>query len=365
MKILFTFFNPSGGMQTLNRVRCQALHDRGVECHLLYTHPGKGQQNIPNIQTYITNNDDEIRGLLTREAFDLIVVCTDIYLAERFRRFGYKGPLVFEVQGLGTLDEAEQVISNFNERIHKLTDALLYPETTHLQTLFKGGFPSIPQYCFDNPIDCDQFGYTNYPAKSFPILGWVGRIQTNKNWREFLQIGQRLLAIHPELYLWIFQDDTLFEPEQKESFEQFVAETGISSRLISHSNVPHGQMADYMSIIGDSGGLLCSTSILEGFGYAVAEAMLCRCPVLTTDSDGIRRLVINNHTGKIYTRGQLDEAVNAALSLMHDPALRDRIRMNGEWHIRNNLSSGLYADRFLQMSHQLMRRRSKIERRWS
>lgn len=120
-----------------------------------------------------------------------------------------------------------------------------------------------------------------------------------------------------------------------------------------------------MSIIGDSGGLLLSTSILEGFGYAVAEAMLCRCPVLTTDSDGVRRLVINNHTGKIYTRGQLDEAVNAALSLMDDPALRARIRMNGEWHIRTNLSSELYADRFLQMYHQLMGRRIQIERRWS
>lgn len=135
--------------------------------------------------------------------------------------------------------------------------------------------------------------------------------------------------------------------------------------MISYSNIPHEQMADYMSIIGDSGGLLLSTSILEGFGYAVAEAMLCRCPVLTTDSDGVRRLVINNHTGKIYTRGQLDEAVVAALSLMDDQALRARIRMNGEWHIRTNLSSELYADRFLQMYHQLMGRRIHIERRWS
>lgn len=108
-----------------------------------------------------------------------------------------------------------------------------------------------------------------------------------------------------------------------------------------------------MSIIGDSGGLLLSTSILEGFGYAVAEAMLCRCPVLTTDSDGIRRLVIHNYTGKIYQRGQLDEAVNAALSLMHDPLLREEIRGNGERHIQTNLSSELYADRFLQMIQQV------------
>lgn len=355
MKILFTFYNPSGGMQTLNRVRCQALYTRGVECHLLYTHHGKGQQNIRNIPTHITNSDGEIRDLLAREAFDLIVVCTDIYLAERIRAFGYKRPLIFEVQGLGTLNEAEQVIESFSERIHRLIDGLLYPETAHLQTLLQSRFPSIPQYCFDDPVDCVTFGYSNYPAKQYPIIGWVGRIQTNKNWREFLQIGQRLLAIHPELYLWIFQDDTLFEPDQKESFEQFIAETGISSRLISYSNIPHELMADYMSIIGDSGGLLLSTSILEGFGYAVAEAMLCRCPVLTTDSDGIRRLVIHNHTGKIYQRGQLDEAVNAALSLMHDPLLREEIRGNGERHIRTNLSSELYADRFLQMLQQVVK----------
>lgn len=355
MKVLFTFYNPSGGMQTLNRVRCHALSLRGMECQLLYTHYGKGQQNIRNIQTHITVTDDEIRDLLAREAFDLIVVCTDIYLAEKIRGFGYNGPLVFEVQGLGTLNEAEQVIDNFSERIHRLIDALLYPETVHLQTLLKSRFPSIPQYCFDDPVDCVNFEYSDYPAKQYPIIGWVGRIQANKNWREFLQIGQRLLAIHPELYLWMFQDDTLFEPEQKESFDQFVAQTGISSRLISYSNIPHEQMADYMSMIGDSGGLLLSTSILEGFGYAVAEAMLCRCPVLTTDSDGIRRLVIHNKTGKIYKRGHLNEAVNAALSLMHDPCLRAEIRGNAESHIRTNLSSELYADRFLQMVQQVMK----------
>lgn len=41
MKVLFTFFNPSGGMETLNRVRCAALTARGIECHMLYTHNGE------------------------------------------------------------------------------------------------------------------------------------------------------------------------------------------------------------------------------------------------------------------------------------------------------------------------------------
>lgn len=354
MKLLFTFFNPSGGMETLNRTRCQALSEYGVECHLLYTHNGEGRKNVRNIPMLITNKDAEIRDLLERVAFDLIVVCTDIDLAERIRSFGYTGLLVFEVQGLGILSEAEQIIEEFAERIHQHPDALLYPETAHLQTLFQKKFPSIPQFSFDDPVNCVQFEYTSYPIKNHPIIGWVGRISANKNWKEFLRIGKNMIDIYPEMYLWMFQDETLYEPEEKESFDQLVAASGISSRLIRYSNIPHEQMADYMSMIGDSGGFLCSTSILEGFGYAVAEAMLCRCPVLSTDSDGIRRLVVHNKTGIIYARGNVEEAVEAGMTLMNNQNLRAKIRRNGERHIRKNLSSSVYANRFIQMYQQLI-----------
>lgn len=350
MKVLFTFFNPSGGMETLNRVRCEALTTtRGIECHLLYTHHGEGRKNIRKIPVHILSSDDAIRHLLDTEQFDLIVVCTDITLAQRIRMLGYTGLLVFELQGLGQIEEARAVIADFSGRICQYADALLYPETAHLRQLLKEYLPAMPHFCFDDPVGLLHFEYTAYPARPFPVLAWIGRIQANKNWKEFLQIGLELLRSQPELYLWMFQDDTLFDPEEKEAFDQFVAETGIGSKLILYSNIPHEHMADYLSIVGDSGGLLCSTSILEGFGYAVAEAMLCRCPVLSSDSDGIRRLVIPNRTGKIYSSGQVNEAVSAALSLMHNPSLRASIRREAEKHIRKNLNPQLYVTRFLKM----------------
>lgn len=357
MKVLFTFFNPSGGMETLNRARCRILSQWGAECHMLYTHPGEGRKNIRNIPVHMISSDGEIQDLLEKEKFDLIVVCTDIGLAVRFRELGYRGLLIFELQGLGLLEEARKIIAEFAARISEHADALLYPETEHLQQLLFEECPTLPHFCFDNPVDNMNFEYTAYPVREHPVVGWVGRLQKNKNWREFLQIGQRLLREYPEMYLWIFQDNTLYDPEEKEGFDQFVAESGLSSRLILYSNIPHEQMADYMSIIGDSGGLLCSTSILEGFGYAVAEAMLCRCPVLSTDSDGIRRLVIHNQTGKIYNRGQVDDAVSAALTLMQDQSLRNSIRTQAEQHIREQLAPGLYAERFMAMYNDLKKDR--------
>lgn len=353
MKILFTFYNPSGGMETLNRIRCEALAVQGIECHLLYTHPGEGQKNIRNIPVHLIRSDEALKSLLADHTFDLIVVCTDIELAVRIRQHGYTGLLVFELQGLGQIDEARAVVADFAGRIRLYTDALLYPETAHLRQLLREYLPEMPHYCFDDPVGLANFQYVAYPARKFPVLAWVGRLQANKNWKEFLQIGLQLLKYQPQLYLWMFQDDTLFDPEERAAFEQFVAEKGLASRLILYSNVPHEHMADYMSIIGDSGGLLCSTSILEGFGYAVAEAMLCRCPVLSSDSDGIRRMIIHNQTGKIYRVGQISEAVTAAASLMFDLPMRASIRRKGEQHIRRNLNPELYVSRFLQMHKSL------------
>lgn len=356
MKALFTFFNPSGGMETLNRARCRILTARGVECHLLYTHWGEGRKNITNIPVHMIRTDEEIKALLDREQFDLIVVCTDIDLAVRIRRLGYAGLLIFELQGLGVLEEAKAIIADFSGRICTHTNALLYPVTAHLKMLLREQCPGLPHFCFDNPVDPLNFEYTAYPPREYPVLGWVGRIQKNKNWREFLLIGESLLKVRPELYLWIFHDDTLSDPDEQAEFDQLVTNAGLTSRLILYSNIPHHQMADYMSIIGDSGGLLCSTSILEGFGYSVAEAMLCRCPVLSTDSDGIRRLLLNGKTGRIYRRGHVEEAVSEALSLMYNHNFRNFIRKAAEQHVRKKFAPEQYANRFMSMYYHLAKK---------
>ncbi|MEC0240890.1 glycosyltransferase family 4 protein [Paenibacillus dokdonensis] len=354
MKILFTFFNPSGGMETLNRIRSNALKDHGIESHLLYNIDGEGRQNIKDIRTIVTSDSDTIRNLIEQEKYDAVIVCSDIHMLVQIRSFGYGGRLIFEFQGLGTPEEATQILQNFKDPINRHADALLYPRTAHLRRLMRSFFPDIQQYCFDDPLDCKNFGYTAYPQKAYPIIGWIGRIQANKNWREFLQMGQRLIRLHPGLSLWLFDDDTLSDSAELTGYHQILeADPLLSSRLFRYSNIPHELMADYLSIIGDSGGLLVSTSIREGFGYAVAEAMLCRCPVLSTDSGGVRRFIFHNRTGKFYTRGNLDEAVKEALSLMINIPLRNRLIQSAEMHIHKHFSADLYAEHFIAMLYRL------------
>lgn len=354
MKLLFTFFNPSGGMETLNRIRGQALTEAGHEVHLLYTSGGEGRKNITDLPVHILSDPAASGQHVLAGGYDAIVVCTDIWTMEHIREAGYRGRIVFEVQGLGRIEEARAVMAEFSGHIRRHADGLLFPRTDHLVALMKQHLPDVPQFCFDNPLDTSGFGYVAYPPKPYPIVGWIGRITANKNWREFIAIGERLLAANPSIYLWMFGDATLFEPLEQEAFELWLASSPYAERLIRHSNVPHGQMADYLSLIGDSGGLLCSTSHLEGFGYAVAEAMLCRCPVLSSDSDGIRRFVQPEATGMLYPVGQVDIAVRRALELMNDRQRRERIRERGQAHIRATFSKEAYAKRFGGMLKKVM-----------
>ena len=344
MKLLFSFYMPSGGMGTLNRIRRDAFHMLGHDCRLLYTTQHQEPDDI-----YLTK-------LFERETFDLVTVSSDYTLLEKIRKSGYTGPLIYEVQGYGPPDEGEKVMVSAKRFIETYADAVLYPRTGHLSRLFRQHIPSLPHYSFDNPLDSVTMRYRKYPPKQFPIIGWVGRIEYNKNWMELLELVSRLVPVYPELSVWMFGDAKLDNQWERSQFNARVKALGLTRHMIRHSNVPNDLMADYYSIIGDSGGFLCSTSILEGFGYAVCEAMLCRCPVLSSSSDGVNRMITHKKTGMLYPSGDTDIAYQMARTLMEDLPLRQRIRRAGMLHIRSRFRPERYVDSFVGMAAELQRR---------
>lgn len=355
MAILFTFFVPSGGIETLNRQRLYALSQKGISCHFLYTQEGTGLQNKVDAPIFVTNNDQEIMEIIKKENYDAIVVSSDLLLLKKIRESGYTGSLIYEVQGLGFNKEyAEQfVINHAYPILHSDCDAILYPKTPHLISVFEKYFPAKKKFCFHNCFNTGEFQYQVHPKQSNPIIGWVGRIEENKNWKDFLLIGAELIKENPSIQLWMFEDNTLGEKSERVAFEHRIDELNLRQNLTIYANQPHYKMAEYFSIIGDSGGFLCSTSKVEGFGYAVLEAMVCRCPVLSTDSDGVRSFIIHNVTGKFFELGNINQAVKEAKELMLDIQLKEKIRQQGVEHIKEHFSPEKYAENFLNMIYSL------------
>lgn len=349
MKVLFTFYVPSGGVETLNRLRCKALKEIGIEGHLLYLENGSGLQNISGIPVYISPTDNELQTLLMTQEYDAIVTTSDYLMTLRLRQIGYIGPILYEIQGLGTRDQAEQALNEAEPILRDFCQGMLMPPTPHLVELATKICPTIPRYIFSNPVDTDTFLPLNVKAPNRPIIAWIGRLEANKNWELFLHIAHSLILVKPELLFWMFLDDKLSSEAERNSFWEIVQLRGLSEHIRVISNAPHASMPEYLSLIGESGGLLLSTSHLEGFGYAVAEAISCRCPVLSTDSDGVRLFIRHNETGKFFAMGDVSGAVKEILELMDNHSLREMIRRNGQDYISRLMSPQQYAANFHQM----------------
>ena len=354
MNILFVFYVPSGGVETLNRQRCKALKKYNVNAHCLYYENRKKNMNDHGTQTFVTNDDHEIKKILDEGNYSLIVIVSDFQALPRFRSLGYQGKMIIEIQGYGPKSTAKSALTDAIPLVNNYAAGFLNPKTPHIVQLLDEIYPSLPKFSFNNCFDINQFSYKDVPTSHHPNIAWIGRIEDNKNWREFLKIGSELIHNHnSNIRLHMFEDPTLSEAKERAQFEKLIKQLDLEKHLFLHANVPNDQMAVYFSMIGESGGFLCSTSKVEGAPYSLLEAMSCKCPVLTTDSDGVRSSIIHNKTGKYYTLGDVTEAVKEAKELMTDSQLREKIRKDAFEHVKVNFNPDLYCVNFISMIQSL------------
>jgi glycosyltransferase involved in cell wall biosynthesis len=338
-------------MDTLNRTRVKALRSVGIESYLLYFQRGSGSANhSTDIPVFYTTQPDEIQYILQYYSFDAIVLTSFYAQLELFRKSGFTKPIIFENQGFGPFEQAHQAMVNAQPFLDAHANALLYPRTPHIEASLSALYPHKFHFSFSNPFDSDLFGYRSNPKIPTPILAWIGRLCDNKNWRDFLRLGAEVAKSVPNVVLWMFSDPDIVEPGEPEHLHAMTIELGLHHRITHYHNIPHEQMADYLSRIGDSGGMLCMTSKTEGAtAYAALEALSCRCPVVTTDSDGVREAIIDEVTGLYYPHGDISAGVSQINRLLTDSGLRKKLIRNGEKHIRKEFSLGKYANHFAVM----------------
>lgn len=198
-------------------------------------------------------------------------------------------------------------------------------------------------------MDVQGFRYIPAEAPVDPVIAWVGRLEPNKNWSEYLKIAHHIRKAKPNLHLWMFHDPGLASDDQKAAFNEELHALGLNDRLNVFTNMPNQTMPVCYSSIAASGGFLLSSSVTEGFGYAVAEAVCCSCPVLSTDSDGVRSFITHNITGKFYPLGNVEAAVNEGLDLMNNIPLREAICYQGRQHMVTHFGFDQYAHSFREM----------------
>lgn len=131
-----------------------------------------------------------------------------------------------------------------------------------------------------NLVDTSVFQYSGSKdfTKAFANLGpntipliWVGRFDKGKGFRYFL----RLLSTLPPEFTGFVVVSLEQDPSRPSDFLSEAEAMGVSSRIQMFSNLERSVVADLYRSARDMGGWYVSTSLMESFGYAVAEALTC------------------------------------------------------------------------------------------
>lgn len=137
----------------------------------------------------------------------------------------------------------------------------------------------------DTSIFCAQDEDSTRTDSSHRIpLVWVGRFDKGKGYRYFL----RMLRSLPDNYYGIMVASFEQGPERAAEFLGEAAYDRVDDRIQLLLNQPQIEMARIYREAAAAGGALVSTSLLESFGYTVAEALECGLPVAAFDLPALR-----------------------------------------------------------------------------
>ena len=149
-----------------------------------------------------------------------------------------------------------------------------------------------------------------------PRVGMVGRISAQKNVSMYLRVVSRLqndprvtTSCH-FVGLGHYDDDTA-------SFHAMMHGAGVDEGdLEVHRWMPRDDLLTWL----DSCDVLVLTSDYESFGYALAEASACGIPVVGTDIDGIRDVVLDRVSGFLVPRDDDAAMAERIVEILSDPA---------------------------------------------
>ncbi|WP_274361648.1 glycosyltransferase family 4 protein [Paenibacillus thermotolerans] len=328
-----------GGVETALSFRLRYMNDAGIESHCYFHYPGMGISNFIGIPHHISNVKEDFIAYVKQHRFKYITFINTLYNMELLKELDYRVKVIYELHGYGSPIEHElQKINNFEDQgmIRGVVVPSVNVEKWAKQQLSKR--PDIRVFVATNTLDMEKFRYTSNVDRfvkesrlrgswlTSPLLGWVGRIDSNKNWSLLLDIFRLLRLEIPQMRLLLAGD--LTTSRDLDRFYRKAAKYKLVKYLRTLPNIPYHSMPMYYSLIAKSGGLLISTSRSEGYPYHLLEAQACECPVVCTNIPGSMELVKNGDTGFTYSLDNPKEAVEIVKKLMAVKQKRSQIQQN-------------------------------------
>ncbi len=150
------------------------------------------------------------------------------------------------------------------------------------------------------------------------VVGTVGRLEKVKGIKYLLLSMKIILAKFPHVRLDIVGDGS-----QSDELKQISKNLGISNSVKFF-----GKFTDVIPFYSNMD-IFILPSTLEGFGIVLLEAMAAGVPVIASDVDGIREVIVHRESGILIPSKNPDAIARAVIQLIENPELLKMLVENG------------------------------------
>jgi L-malate glycosyltransferase len=176
-------------------------------------------------------------------------------------------------------------------------------------------------------VDLSLFSPKEYGNRDKIVVGIAKGLDDIYGFRDLFKAFAILKPKYENLELHILGDGPM-----REEYGQLTRELKIDQKVKFIGRVPNTMVPQYMKEMD----IVAMPSYEDSFGVTAVEAMASGIPVVVSDVDGLKEVVVENETGLIVPRGNPEELSDALDTLLKDKELRVKMGRNGIEHVRQN-----------------------------
>nr|WP_263327475.1 glycosyltransferase family 4 protein [Neobacillus sp. Marseille-Q6967] len=341
-----------GGVNAGWRNRAIYFKKHGIETEFLYTTDHGGLHIMQDVATvYLTNDEQEIIGIIKNNQYDAIIVVDTGKAYKWIQKAGYKGPVIVEAR-------TPELIKL---RPHLKSFRGLQPETIVVPSEYQKRLVSIltediPIHVIYNGIDIsfyhalpeEEIDFSSQPfgEKGKKIIGWIGRLDKRKNWQMLLEVAKTIKSQRSDIEFWVIGGA---QSVQREEFKAKWEEEQLTDIIKWFPVIPYQQMLQAYAKIRQSGGCTLATTKTESFGNTFIESMVCGVPVVASKMMPVTELVNHGEHGLLYRGQNVEDAVNQLNRILDDPALQRKMSEAAITRVHEKFAIEVVAEQYVTL----------------
>ena len=191
-----------------------------------------------------------------------------------------------------------------------------------------------------NCCDFEKFKNDNQiilPFKKTLNLGMVARLEKHKDQATLIKAIPKILKLGLEVNLFIIGDGS-----KRKNLEELSLKLGIGERVNFM-----GSRMDIPNILSKLDIFIFSAKEDEGFGIALAEAMVAGLPILASDAGACLEILNNGEYGYLFKKGNSEDLALKVLQISKDfDNVKNKI-LKAKKYAKTNFSVKNMADSYL------------------